>query len=110
MWLITGLKIGAQELCESRGGRPGLPVPNKPHGFCGRKATLNQKMGSKHQLSNMLTLGEGIVVWYSSSVINGLRLSINCIERRENEANLWKRISQGGAYWGLFRKLATILN
>ena len=31
-----------QELCESRGGRPGLPVPNKPRGFCGRKATLNQ--------------------------------------------------------------------
>ena len=30
-----------QELCESRGGRPVLPVPNKPHGFCGRKATLN---------------------------------------------------------------------
>ena len=31
-----------QELCESRGGRPGLPVPDEPHGFCGRKATLNQ--------------------------------------------------------------------
>ena len=28
-------------VCESRGGRPGLPVPNKPDGFCGRKATLN---------------------------------------------------------------------
>ena len=30
-----------QELCESRGGRTGLPVPNKPYGFCGRKGTLN---------------------------------------------------------------------
>ena len=30
-----------QELRESRGGRPGLPVPNSPHGFCGREATLN---------------------------------------------------------------------
>ena len=29
-----------QELCESRGGRPGLPVPNSPYGLCGRKATL----------------------------------------------------------------------
>ena len=49
-------------LCESRGGRPGLPVPraqelplplppspypllpvpNKPYGFCGRKATSNR--------------------------------------------------------------------
>ena len=34
--------IRAEELCEGRGGRPGLPVPNKPYGFCGRKATLQQ--------------------------------------------------------------------
>ena len=27
-----------QELCESRGGRPELPVPNKPYGLCGRQA------------------------------------------------------------------------
>ena len=32
--------VRAQELCESRGGRPRLPDPNKPGGFCGRKATL----------------------------------------------------------------------
>ena len=31
----------AQELCESRGGRPLFPVPNKPYGLYGRKATLN---------------------------------------------------------------------
>jgi len=32
----------SQELCESRGGCPGLPVPNSPYGLCGRKAkTLN---------------------------------------------------------------------
>ena len=29
----------AQELCESRGGRPGLPVHNSLYGLCGRKAT-----------------------------------------------------------------------
>ena len=34
--------VRAQELCsESRGDRPGLPVPNSPYGLCGRKATLN---------------------------------------------------------------------
>ena len=27
-------------LCGSRGGRPGLPVLNKPYGFCERLATL----------------------------------------------------------------------
>ena len=30
-----------QELCESRGGRPGLPVPNSPYGLCGREAAVN---------------------------------------------------------------------
>ena len=43
--------LRAQELCESRGGRPGLPVlisliislinhPNSPYGLCGHKATM----------------------------------------------------------------------
>ena len=32
-----------QELCESRGGRPGRAVrPNEPSGFRGRKAILNR--------------------------------------------------------------------
>ena len=30
-------------MCESRVGRPGLPVPNSASGFCGRKATLKKK-------------------------------------------------------------------
>ena len=33
--------LRAQELCESRGGRPGLHVSNCPYGLCGRRATLN---------------------------------------------------------------------
>ena len=32
-----GVTARAQELCESRGGRPGFLVPNMPYGFCGRK-------------------------------------------------------------------------
>ena len=27
-------------VCESGGGRPGLPIPDSPYGLCGRKATL----------------------------------------------------------------------
>ena len=34
-------EVRAHDLCEGRGGRPGLPVPNKPGGFCGLYATLN---------------------------------------------------------------------
>ena len=33
----------AQEPCESQDGHPGLPVSNKPYGFCGRKATLKNR-------------------------------------------------------------------
>ena len=36
-YLPAALRV--QEQCESRGGRPGLPVPNSPLGLCGRKAT-----------------------------------------------------------------------
>ena len=30
-------------MCESRGGHPGLPVPNKPYGFCGHKQNEHLK-------------------------------------------------------------------
>ena len=40
-------RFRAQELCESRGGRPGLPVPNSPYGHYGRKATLNLNIYSE---------------------------------------------------------------
>ena len=33
----------SQKLCESRGGRPGLPVPNIPCGLCGHETTLNRR-------------------------------------------------------------------
>ena len=36
----------SQQLSESRGGRPGLPVPNKPYGICGRKAWRRKKIDS----------------------------------------------------------------
>ena len=38
---MTAPGVRAQELCESRGGRPGLPVANSSYGLCGLKATLN---------------------------------------------------------------------
>ena len=35
-------------MCENRGGRPGLPVPNGPYGLCGRKAKLNLNLNSRN--------------------------------------------------------------
>ena len=37
-----------QELCEIRGGRPGLAVPDSPYGLCGRNATLNEHTYTHH--------------------------------------------------------------
>ena len=37
------LKNRAQKLCGSRGGCPGLPVPDSPYGLCGHKATLKNR-------------------------------------------------------------------
>ena len=39
---IVTSSVRAQELCESRGGRRGLPVPNNSYGLCGRKATFEE--------------------------------------------------------------------
>ena len=40
-WLQDWFRAG--ELCESPGGRPGLPASNMLYDFCGRKATVNQQ-------------------------------------------------------------------
>ena len=40
-WVCIICKNQSSELCESRGGRPGLPVPISAYGLCGCKATLN---------------------------------------------------------------------
>ena len=37
-----GVSVRAPELCESRGGRPGLPVPNKPTVSVDVKQHFNQ--------------------------------------------------------------------
>ena len=37
--VACGHEKAEDQLCE----RLGLPVPNRPHGLCGRKATLNER-------------------------------------------------------------------
>ena len=46
------ISVALQELCQSRGGRPALPVPNTPNGLCGRKATLNLNLNSTNLKQN----------------------------------------------------------
>ena len=47
----------SQELCKSRGGRPGLPVPNGPYGLYGRKAILNLKVSEPRSDLKEVELG-----------------------------------------------------
>ena len=46
---VKELERSEQELCQGRGGRAGLPVPNSPYGLCGRKATLEEEEDGKTQ-------------------------------------------------------------
>ena len=45
--VVWGWGIGgrAQELCESPGGRPGVPVPDSHYDLCGRKETFEEEGG-----------------------------------------------------------------
>ena len=43
---------GAQEVCESRDGRPGLPVASSLYGLCGRKATLSDEFRAQELCEN----------------------------------------------------------
>ena len=63
------LANGAQELCESRGGRPGVPVPNSPYGLCGRKATLKKKKLYKTELRSCVKVEVAVLGFPSLTVL-----------------------------------------
>ena len=52
--MFTYFCFRVQVLCESRGGRPGLPVPNKPDDFCG--LADNEKCFRVHDVGVILLL------------------------------------------------------
>ena len=56
--LILKFQLPSVELrscVKSRGGRPGLPVPNSPYGLCGREATLN-KSDLQHESAEIVSV------------------------------------------------------
>ena len=66
--LRTGFSIAAfraQELCESPGGRPVIPVLNSPCGLCGRKASFEDGSGSLGRTSCQSALWWWWSPWYS---------------------------------------------
>ena len=55
----------AQELCASRDGRPGLPVPNILYGLCRRKATFEVRSCVQVE---MAVLGSPSLIFFMVSV------------------------------------------
>ena len=73
--------ISAQELCESRGGRPGLPVPNSFYALCGRKATLNYLRAQ--ELCESRGGRPGLPVPNSFYALCGRKATLNCLRAQE---------------------------
>ena len=72
------MDIRAQELCESRGGRPGLPVLNSPYGLCGHKATLNCNMTELRSCVKVEVGRPGFPVLNSPYGLCGHKATLNC--------------------------------
>ena len=69
--------VRAQELCECRGGRPGLPVPSSLYGLCGRKATLKLNVSRAQELCESRGGRPGLPVPNSPYGLCGLKASLN---------------------------------
>ena len=68
-------------MCESRGGRPGLPVPNSPYGLCGRKATQIELERLSSELRACVKV-EVAVLGFPSLVIISLVVSVAVKQHR----------------------------
>ena len=103
LWSWTWHLVRAQKLCESRGGRPGLSVPNSPYGLCGRKVTVNLTFNVQANAK----VGWLLIVWIfmSTSTAQGqLRTNHRCIYsysiggRNSTRQNTRKREAQNSAH------------
>ena len=64
--------LRAQELCESRGGCPRLPVPNSPYGLCARKATLNLKCWWRNNANTVQK--QNVINWCRNKICCNFKL------------------------------------
>ena len=64
-----------QELCESGGGRPGLPVLDSPYGLCGRKATLNLDLNAD-QFSSVPTQAKTTILVSSQPSAQAMTMAL----------------------------------
>ena len=87
-WTVVSESCGA--VCESRGGRPGLPVSNSPYGLCGRTATLNELLPAMlSHLAAAVSAFLHTLKWSNSNVLVARGLAIylhghRCVTWKEN--------------------------
>ena len=48
-----GISRAQELLCEGRGGRTELPVPNSPHGLCGCEATSEEEEADSNRAQEL---------------------------------------------------------
>jgi len=77
--------IRAHELCENRGGHPGLSVPNSLYGLCGRKATLNSNLNLRTEFRSCAKV-EVDVLDFTSLIV--LVVSVDVNQQLKKKTNL----------------------
>ena len=102
-WTTAG-SFRAQELWESWGGRPGLPIPNSPYSICGRKTTLNLLNVRAQELWESWSGRPGLPVCNSPYSLCGRKATLNLLNLRAQE--LWE--GRGGCPYGLCGREATL--
>ena len=82
------LKDRTQELCESGGGRPGLPIPKSPYSLCRHKETLHCSIS---ELGNCVKVEVAVL---GSPSLNHLTVSVDikkhCTVVSQNSGNCVK--------------------
>ena len=81
--------VRAQELCESPGGRPGLPVHNSPCGVRGCKATMNSVRGKTQELCESRGGRPGLPVPNSPYGLCGRNATLNSNRTMGNNDRLY---------------------
>ena len=80
-------QLRALEVYESRGSRPGLPVPNSPYGLCGRKATFEEEEEDSSLESRSCVKVEVTVMGSPSLVVLVVPVDVNYIELEQTQSS-----------------------
>ena len=86
----------AQELCESRGGRPGLPVPNSPYGLCGRLCGTVSVDVKQHWRTELRSCVEVEVTVLGSPSLIVLMVSVDVKQHWTWSWSLWRSLWLSG--------------